>query len=164
MTTTKIKILNILKVNSFEYYIYDEIADEIIDLFESGECCIEIEQELEEAVEQNRMLTVRINELTNSSFTPPKLKEAVDYILLKELMETKTVDHLSETAELFINYYESVGWIVGKAKKPMKSWKKALNNWCKRDWSKKSTAKSKIEESVKAYIILQTQKNKNGTT
>jgi hypothetical protein len=40
----------------------------------------------------------------------------------------------------------------------MKSWKKALNNWCKRDWSKKSPAKSKIEESVKAYNILHSQK------
>jgi hypothetical protein len=161
MTKAKIKILDILALYH-EYNTVEEIADDIISLFESGECCLEIEQELEEMVEQNRLLTVRITELLNKSpsliFEPPNPQEAVDYILLKELMKIKPVDDICETAELFINYYESVGWVVGKAKKPMKSWKKALNNWCKRDWSKKSPAKSKIEESVKAYNILHSQK------
>jgi len=32
--------------------------------------------------------------------------------------------------EKFWNYYESVGWIVGKSRKPMKSWKAAIyNTW-----------------------------------
>lgn len=39
--------------------------------------------------------------------------------------------------ESFFNYYESKGWIVGKA--PMKDWKAALRNWVKNDknWHKK---------------------------
>jgi hypothetical protein len=91
-------------------------------------------------------------------FKAPTKEECQKYILEKELMEDKTVDQIGEAIDLFRNYYISVGWVVGKNKKLMKSWKKALNNWCKRDWSKPSGAKSKIQESIKAYMILQNQK------
>lgn len=39
--------------------------------------------------------------------------------------------------ESFFNYYESKGWIVGKA--PMKDWKAAIRNWVKNDknWHRK---------------------------
>lgn len=40
-------------------------------------------------------------------------------------------------AERFFNYYESIGWKVGK--NPMKSWKAAVSNWAARD---KETTKS----------------------
>lgn len=85
--------------------------------------------------------------------------EAVNYILDQQLMEAKTVAQISETAEMFINYYGSVGWVVGKQKTPMKSWRKALNNWCKRDWNKNSQAKAKVQETIKAYMLIQQQKN-----
>ena len=41
-------------------------------------------------------------------------------------------------AEAFWNYYESKGWVVGKA--PMKNWKSAVTNWAKNDrnWMRKS--------------------------
>jgi len=32
-------------------------------------------------------------------------------------------------AEKFYDYYESVGWVVGKARTPMKNWKAAVRNW-----------------------------------
>ncbi len=32
-------------------------------------------------------------------------------------------------AEAFIDYYSSVGWKVGKLKKPMVSWEAAIRTW-----------------------------------
>jgi hypothetical protein len=29
----------------------------------------------------------------------------------------------------FVDYYESCGWVVGKSKKPMKSWQAAVRTW-----------------------------------
>ena len=40
-----------------------------------------------------------------------------------------------EEAERFFDYYESKGWVVGKA--PMKSWRAAARNW-KRGWLEKN--------------------------
>lgn len=34
-------------------------------------------------------------------------------------------------SEKFMDYYNSVGWIVGSTKKPMKDWSGALSNWFK---------------------------------
>jgi len=129
MTDTKHKIIQIIEENRnslFPSRAPEEIADEIIALFE---------------------------------FSPCTKEQCISYILEKNLMEDKFIAEIGDTAELFVNYYSSVDWVVGKDKKQMKSWKKALNNWCKRDWSKKSTAKSKVEEQIKAYMILQNQKN-----
>lgn len=41
-------------------------------------------------------------------------------------------------AERFYNYYESIGWKVGK--NPMKSWKAAVSNWAARDKETTKTA------------------------
>ena len=158
-----ISILNKNKQTLFPTESPETIADKIISLFATEiikltDDSLELENELEDLTEQNRLLTVRCQSIS-SSFVAPSLKNAIDYILLKELMKTKSVNQISETAELFINYYESVGWVVGKAKKPMKSWAKALNNWCKRDWNKKSGSSAKVHESIKAYMLLQKSKN-----
>lgn len=99
-----------------------------------------------------------IEALNEDKFVPPLNSDCVDYIYANELMNDKSLREIYETGELFLNYYESVGWVVGKSKKQMKSWKKALNNWCKRDWSKKSNAKSRVEESIKAFMMLQKSK------
>ena len=36
-------------------------------------------------------------------------------------------------AEKFVNYYSSIGWVVGKAKTPMKNWKAAIRTWLAND-------------------------------
>ena len=33
----------------------------------------------------------------------------------------------------FIDYYTSIGWVVGKARTPMKDWKAAVRNWARSD-------------------------------
>ena len=32
-------------------------------------------------------------------------------------------------AEQFFDYYESCGWVVGKARKPMRNWQAAVRTW-----------------------------------
>lgn len=46
-------------------------------------------------------------------------------------MKSKDCINFMAEGESFINYFESVGWVVGKAQKPMKKWKAAVNNWLK---------------------------------
>ena len=102
-------------------------------------------------------------------FIKPTEEDIFKYIVSKELMNNRTVAEISDISKMFINYYESVGWVVGKSKKPMKRWGKALNNWCKRDWNNPKT-KNRVQESVKAFILLQQSKmdkpqsNKYGET
>ena len=63
-------------------------------------------------------------------------------------MKKPTIQEVSEYAEEkdhpvdseeFVLYYESVGWVVGKSRKPMKSWKAAVALWAKN--SKKTEPK-----------------------
>jgi len=66
-------------------------------------------------------------------FHAPTISEVQDYITEKQLT------HVS--AERFMAYYESNGWIVGRNK--MKSWKAALSMWEARDKDKPvATARS----------------------
>lgn len=51
-------------------------------------------------------------------------------------------------AEAFINYYDSVGWKVGKTLKPMKSWKGAVANWDKGEKERiRKQNKNKLQSS-----------------
>lgn len=56
-------------------------------------------------------------------FIPPTIEEIEKY-----------ADSINETidAELFVDYYESIGWVIGKGRQ-MKDWKAAVRNWIKRD-------------------------------
>ena len=58
------------------------------------------------------------------SFKKPSVEEIQEYIKEKSL----NID-----AEDFYNYYESIGWVVGKGKLQMKSWKASVNRWAKRE-------------------------------
>jgi len=88
-------------------------------------------------------------------FIPPNVEEVTDYIVEQGLLDQKTIPQIKKTAESFVNYYDAVGWSVGKAKKQMKSWKKALTNWCNRDWNQQESAK--VDESIQAHILIQKQ-------
>ena len=90
-------------------------------------------------------------------FKPPSTREALNYIVTKKLMPNKTMNELEDVSEMFVNYYEMVGWVVGKQKTKMIRWSKALSNWCKRDWNN-ATTKNRVKESVRAYMLLQESK------
>lgn len=66
-------------------------------------------------------------------FTPPTRNEVLDHMLTKHL----PFDLAEVESEKFINFYESKGWLVGKAK--MKNWKAAASNWVTRCQTEKKT-------------------------
>ena len=72
---------------------------------------IEIDKDIEESKEKKR-----------TSFVPPTLAEASDYIREKGY---------AISAEKFIAYYESVGWMRGKTK--IKDWRAAVRTWHTQD-------------------------------
>lgn len=60
-------------------------------------------------------------------FAKPSLSELVSQLTQKKY----PLDQANRIATEFLNYYESVNWKIGKAKKPMASWPHALANWVK---------------------------------
>ncbi len=54
---------------------------------------------------------------------PPTLQQVKDYIRLNGFHDVNP--------EKFYHYYESIGWTVGKACKPMKRWRSAVVMWTK---------------------------------
>ena len=130
----KKRIRVVLYRHKVSKYSYDQMIDELI---------LEVENQLKSQAE----------------FLPPSLAEMTGYIFANQLLTNHSIGEVKELTVLFNDYYESVGWVVGKEKKQMKSWKKALNNWCKRNWS--SATKAKMHESVKAHLLIKQQLNED---
>jgi hypothetical protein len=65
---------------------------------------------------QNKLIKQEESKLR---FTPPSLKEVLDYFKVQEF--------LMQEAEPFFLYYQANGWHVGKSK--MKNWQAAAKNW-----------------------------------
>ena len=79
-----------------------------------------------------------VNTLTKKNktikrFVKPTIEEVKEY--MQEI-------EFNGDAEYFFNYYESNGWIVGRAK--MKDWKSAVQNWKRRD----RTFSNKSEQQI----------------
>jgi archaellum component FlaD/FlaE len=81
---------------------------------------------------ENENKDVIINEYKDTVFIKPTISEIQNYI---------TEKCYSVDAEKFFNYYDTIGWIVGKAKNKMKNWKTALSGWEKRDKEKSAPTK-----------------------
>jgi len=64
-------------------------------------------------------------------FEPPSIFEVKSYIAEK---------NLAVSANGFLNFYESKGWMVGKNK--MKDWRASIRGWASRDETKNKTAVS----------------------
>ena len=62
-----------------------------------------------------------LNNNKSKRFVKPSLDDVAEYCASRQ----NTID-----AEVFIDYYESVGWVVGKSK--MKDWKAAVRTWERR--------------------------------
>lgn len=77
---------------------------------------------------------------TDKRFIQPSVQEVQEY--------AKT-ESLAIDAERFVNYFESVGWVVGKGK-PMKSWQAAARNWAKN--SQQQTSKTTQKKDEKHYV------------
>jgi hypothetical protein len=73
---------------------------------------------------------------TAERFIPPSVQEVQEY--------AKT-EGLRMEAERFVDYFESVGWVIGKGK-PMKSWRAAAKNWART--SQQQTPKTTQQDKV----------------
>lgn len=71
-----------------------------------------------------------------NKFTPPTADDIRTYC--------EEIGFYGFDAELFIDYYESRGWMIGKNK--MKSWKAAVRTWIKRDRDRQTEEARKYEE------------------
>jgi hypothetical protein len=60
---------------------------------------------------------------TVTRFNPPAVDELSNY------MESQEFENPKETAEAFIAYYETRGWVPGGQRIQMKSWKAAVRTW-----------------------------------
>lgn len=69
----------------------------------------------------------KIKNSASRRFTPPSMEEVEQYFLSKKLTRASA----AKLADRFINYYESVGWMVGPKKK-MVSWKGSAGGWVSR--------------------------------
>jgi archaellum component FlaD/FlaE len=56
-------------------------------------------------------------------------------------------------AENFFDYYSSVGWVVGKSRKPMKDWMAAVRTW-ERNSPKKQSVIAKMTDTSWADMPL----------
>lgn len=78
-----------------------------------------------------------VKKTTRAQFEPPTVEEVEAYCLEKGY---------SVDAERFVNYYESIGWMVGKNK--MKKWKNAVATWAAKD-NKKKVDETETERRIK---------------
>lgn len=79
-----------------------------------------------------------------SHFIPPTLDEVKAYC--SEI--NAKID-----PEAFVDYYTQIGWVCGKAGKPMKDWKSAVRNWNRREsgnnaQKQKESGEQKQDEST----------------
>lgn len=70
---------------------------------------------------------------TISNNTEPQSKKRFQRPTAEEINAYCKERGISIDAEAFIDYYETVGWLVGKARTPMHNWRSAVNNWEKND-------------------------------
>jgi virulence-associated protein VapD len=93
---------------------------------------------IDKQVYNNTNLQVN-NNTTLKRFTPPSISDVQSYCIERG----NNIE-----PQKFINYYESIGWKVGKNQ--MKDWKAAIRNWESRD---KAEAKPAQEERKKYRVI-----------
>lgn len=59
----------------------------------------------------------------NQAFRPPTVEQVREYMI-----QQYGGDH---GAEGFVDYYQQVGWVVGKTRKKMRDWQAAVRLWCR---------------------------------
>ena len=84
----------------------------------------------------NKNIIIPLTRNKESKFTPPTADDVRKYC--EEIMV------YGFNAEMFIDYYESRGWMIGKNK--MKSWKAAVRTWLRRDEERRIQESRKYEE------------------
>jgi len=73
-----------------------------------------------------------VNHSVEKKVAPPK-KESTPKDLQTVIDAFVEAGQPADMAEAFFNYYESIGWRVGKARTPMKDWKASARGWIQRE-------------------------------
>lgn len=82
-----------------------------------------------------------------AAFTKPTLADVEAYILEKGY---------TFHADDFVNYYESVGWVVGRTRKPMKNWKAACSTFQKNENEhKRDSYQGRRNDAVRLYAAAE---------
>ena len=84
--------------------------------------------------------TINNTNINNKGFIKPLISEVSLYCEERK----NNID-----AEVFIDFYESKGWLIGKNK--MKNWKACIRTWEQRETSKPQTM-SKIDNQLNEYL------------
>ena len=99
--------------------------------------CVEVEVEPVDKPKSQIAVVKAVVKKASSKFNPPSFAEVDMY------MTERGVSDQNEAAS-FCDFYESKGWLVGKAK--MKCWKAAARNWLK-GYKEKSGNKNILQDS-----------------
>ena len=91
----------------------------------SASCSTESESKIESESESKGS-----NARARTRFTPPTVEEVAEY--------AKEKGYAGFSAQRFVDYYASKGWVVGKS--PMKDWRAAVRGWVSRDSDRQETA------------------------
>ena len=91
-----------------------------------------------------------INNTSINNMDTPSKNLCILYIQEKVQDEDIDIEQFSiDLAEDFVDYYESVGWTIGKGRK-MKSWRHAMNRWIKQQLKKQKNGSNKFGSTTKA--------------
>lgn len=88
-------------------------------------------------------------------FTPPTLDEVRAYC--EEI-------GASINPEAFVDYYTQIGWICGKAGKPMKDWKSAVRNWNRREGGRKQPQQEQPEKRKSFFDLACEMEEESGSS
>ncbi len=123
--------------NKIDVAVHSSMAESaILDSTKAPDCNGGNSQSITEITTENTTETTSDISVSKPKkrFTPPTRNEVLDHMLTKHL----PFDLAEVESEKFINFYESKGWLVGKAK--MKNWKAAASNWVTRCQTEKKTS------------------------
>lgn len=91
--------------------------------------------------------SAREEDLRRRRFVPPTIENVRDYI------DGRGPEYQSIDPEEFVAFYQSKGWMVGKA--PMKDWRAALTTWAR----KRVRSGGRPQEPVKAQVEIALEEN-----
>jgi hypothetical protein len=100
-----------------------------------------------DAFEGNEKVVAKVKQEVKpkaKGFKKPSQEEVFDYMIDKGMIQQVAKDE----SESFINYFDSVGWVIGGTKKPMKSWKGAVATWTKK-------RVERIQKETKRYSFME---------
>lgn len=91
-----------------------------------------------------------INNTSINNMDTPSKNLCILYIQEKVQDQDIDIEQFSiDLAEDFVDYYESVGWTIGKGR-PMKSWRHAMNRWIKQQLKKQKNGSNKFGSTTKS--------------